>query len=286
MKLKHYKNPKTFLQKVQPFLEENEALNNLMLGLAFSLNKPKAEARFNPNEALMILIENQEREVVFAALQTPPFNLIVSGKPAYLTKAIDTLVDYLESQKMNFPGVIGEKQAAAHFAQKWSELHNLKREIFMDLGVFQLDKVEELSPAKGNIRPMKAEDEDLVTEWTMDFGEHTDSNHTPETARKAAQRKLKDGLLRIWEVDGMPVSMASAIRPLRNGIGVSLVFTPPEHRKKGYARTCVAQLSQEMLDKGYKFCTLFTDLSNPTSNKIYQEIGYYKVGEFTNIAFK
>ncbi len=285
MKLKHYKNPQTFLQKVQPFLEKNEALNNLMLGLAFSLNKPKAEARFDVNEVLMLLIEHPEGHVVLAALQTPPHNLIVSAKSDFLTTGIDTLASYLQDQKMSFPGVIGEKRAASHFAQKWSTINNLRREVFMDLGVFQLDKVVELPSAKGNIRPMKASDEDIVTKWVMGFGEHTDNNYTLETARKAAQRKLKEGLLRIWELDGKPVSMASAIRPTQNGMGISMVFTPPEHRRQGYARTCVAQLSQEMLDKGYKFCNLFTDLSNPTSNKIYQEIGYYKVGEFTNITF-
>ena len=285
MKLTQYTDPKTFLQKVLPFLEENEALNNLMLGLAFSLNKPKAEARYDADEALMVLVENQEDKVVLAALQTPPHNLIVSGKSEFLKNGIDILVNYLQDQKMNFPGVIGEKQAAAHFAEKWTELHSLNQEIFMDMGVFQLDKVAELPAAKGNIRPMKVTDEDLVVEWTMGFSEHTDQKYTLETARQLAQRKLREGYLRIWEVEGLPVSMASAIRPTENIMGVSLVFTPPEHRKKGYARTCVAQLSQEMLDSGYRSCTLFTDLSNPTSNKIYQEIGYYKVGEFTNIAF-
>ena len=34
-----------------------------------------------------------------------------------------------------------------------------------------------------------------------------------------------------------------------------------------------------MLDEGYKTTTLYTDLANPTSNKIYQEIGYEQIAE-------
>ena len=42
-------------------------------------------------------------------------------------------------------------------------------------------------------------------------------------------------------------------------------------------------MSAQMLARGYQFCMLFTDLANPTSNKIYQEIGYYKIEEFVEI---
>ena len=51
----------------------------------------------------------------------------------------------------------------------------------------------------------------------------------------------------------------------------------PEFRGRGYASNCVAALTQKMLDQGRKFCFLYTDLSNPTSNKIYQQIGYRPV---------
>ncbi len=61
---------------------------------------------------------------------------------------------------------------------------------------------------------------------------------------------------------------------------VNLVYTPPELRGKGYATNCVAALSQKLLDDGYKFCSLFTDLSNPTSNDIYSKIGYNPIADF------
>jgi predicted GNAT family acetyltransferase len=79
--------------------------------------------------------------------------------------------------------------------------------------------------------------------------------------------------------------MAAVSRPTPNGISVSLVYTPPEKRGNGYASACVAALSQRQLDAGKRFCTLFTDLSNSTSNALYQRVGYRPLAEFVEIRF-
>lgn len=61
---------------------------------------------------------------------------------------------------------------------------------------------------------------------------------------------------------------------------------PPEQRGLGYARACVAGLSQQLLDRGFKYCFLFTDLRNPTSNHIYQQIGYRQVSDVNTYYFR
>ena len=65
--------------------------------------------------------------------------------------------------------------------------------------------------------------------------------------------------------------------PTPNGIRIGAVFTPPDLRRRGYASACVAAVSQSVLDAGRKFCFLYADIANPTSNHIYQEIGYQPV---------
>ena len=95
---------------------------------------------------------------------------------------------------------------------------------------------------------------------------------------------LKDRALYFW-TDPDPVSMAATTRPTVNGISISYVYTPPELRRKGYASAIVASVSQLMLDKGRKFCTLYTDQSNPTSNSIYQKIGYKPVADVVEVIF-
>ncbi len=81
------------------------------------------------------------------------------------------------------------------------------------------------------------------------------------------------------------VSLTIATRPQIRSICVSGVYTPPRHRRKGYARALVAEVSKELLSRGYELTNLFTDLSNPTSNKIYQEIGYQPVCDYHQYEF-
>ena len=70
-----------------------------------------------------------------------------------------------------------------------------------------------------------------------------------------------------------------------NGIAIGGVYTPPESRGHGYASACVAALSQRQLDAGRAFCALYTDLANPTSNSIYQKIGYRPVRASAMVEF-
>jgi hypothetical protein len=68
--------------------------------------------------------------------------------------------------------------------------------------------------------------------------------------------------------------MAARTRPTSHGEAVGFVYTPPSERRKGYGAAVVARLSQRILDDGKEFCTLFANAANPTSNGIYQRIGY------------
>ena len=77
----------------------------------------------------------------------------------------------------------------------------------------------------------------------------------------------------IWE-DGGPVSMLQATGATPHGIRIGAVYTPPELRRRGYASALTAAASQAELDRGRRWCFLFTNLANPTSNRIYQAIGY------------
>jgi uncharacterized protein len=80
----------------------------------------------------------------------------------------------------------------------------------------------------------------------------------------------------LWD-DHEPVSMCGVGGETPHGVRIGPVYTPPRARRQGYASALVAEVSQVQLDRGRTFCFLFTDLANPTSNHIYQEIGYEPV---------
>jgi predicted GNAT family acetyltransferase len=93
------------------------------------------------------------------------------------------------------------------------------------------------------------------------------------------------GQLWLWDRGGETVSMAVSREPLHGVVRLSGVYTPPEKRKNGYAAACVHALSKQLGDAGYR-CILYTDLSNPTSNSIYRQLGYRAVAEALRYRFE
>ena len=85
--------------------------------------------------------------------------------------------------------------------------------------------------------------------------------------------------------DGEPVSFGGFGGLTPNGIRIGPIYTPPELRRRGYASALTAALTQMLLDRGRRFCFLFTDLANPTSNSIYQRIGFRPIGDYRVVAF-
>ncbi len=89
----------------------------------------------------------------------------------------------------------------------------------------------------------------------------------------------------VWEDDGSVVSLVGAGGETPHGIRIGPVYTPPERRSRGYASSLTAAASQDQLDRGRQFVFLFTDLANPTSNKIYRAIGYEPVCDVDQYRF-
>ncbi|MCB8981813.1 MAG: GNAT family N-acetyltransferase, partial [Ardenticatenaceae bacterium] len=180
----------------------------------------------------------------------------------------------------------GPANVADAWARMWQQANDRPPKPGMMQRVFELRQVQPLTLPPGKLRPAAADDFERVVAWIRGF--HVDANiqDDSESAEMLARGKMQNGDLFLWENEaGEPVTMASKARPTRHGITVSLVYTPAELRGRGYATACVATLSQRLLDDGYQFCTLFTDLSNPVSNHIYEKIGYTAVADFHEYYF-
>ena len=102
--------------------------------------------------------------------------------------------------------------------------------------------------------------------------------------KRWVEHTLQQRTAYIWQHE-VPVSIACGGGITPNGASINMVYTPPEYRKKGYSSACVAALSQTLLNQGYKYCFLFTDLANSTSNHIYQSIGYQPVNDWYDYSF-
>src|SRR5271168_5002041 len=277
--MKLFSDAGRFLEHVQPFLVRREAEHCLILGLLDGL---RAGQRWGAEPPLMAVAEDHG-EVAAVVLMTPPRNLILSRIADDST--IDAIADELRAKGVAIPGVNSCAEVARKFALKWSELSACIFRTQMAQRIYQLSRVTKQVRTAGNIRDPNQSDDVLMRKWRAAFSMDAEGMDRDAAERDAALPLPKSRHLVLWEIEGTPVSMAGFAGPTPNGIRVAWVYTPPENRGKGFAGACVAALSQKLLDDGRKFCFLYTDLANPTSNHIYQTIGYEPVIDATVYSF-
>jgi uncharacterized protein len=276
----------SFLAEAEPLLLADEARHNLILGIAGTIRDSPA---LYPERGLWLVRDGGE--TVGAALRTLPYNLILARPRT--PQAVAELADALVGEEL--PGVVGAEPEAVEFAELWSGRLGIRARTSMRQGVYALEQVEPPPAAPGAARVATSADRELALRWWVAFGEEVLHEGGPgrDRAEETLDHRLSSataGIL-LWEYDGEPVSLAGWGGPTPNGIRVGPVYTPPELRGRGYATALTADLSQRLLDGelfegGRRFCFLYTDLANPTSNAIYERIGYRRVAESAEIVFE
>jgi predicted GNAT family acetyltransferase len=276
--VERYPTPGAFLERAQPMLLRREAENNLILGVVGQLvQRPERQA-----EPPYLATVSQRGIVVAAVMRTPPFGVALTQMPP---EAIDSVARDIADAYKWIPGVLAPRNTAEAFAHAWSRHAASEAAIRMQQRIYQLHRVTFPTCApSGTLRQAREGDIDLLTLWILAFNGDTGavSHRQP---RNQATQWIENGAAFLWE-DSQPVSMAAWTGRTPNGVRISGVYTPKEQRRRGYASVCVAHLSQRMLDEGRAFCFLFTDLGNPTSNSIYQAIGYEPVCDVSFYEFR
>jgi uncharacterized protein len=284
MILKTFQSASEFLKETQPTLDENEAANNLMYGLALRMQRQPERIQIPPYYAVV----RRKRGLQAAALMTPPHNLVVlSTNNDYSIEAFDLVARSLRQQAWPVPGVLGARDAALAFARVWQQLSGQSYNRGMHERVYELRKVTPPPPTPGRMRAADFNDLEKLAAWFAEFWDEAlpEEHFIFEDALEAARLKIADDDLFVWE-DGQIVTMVGRARPTPNGICIGPVYTPKAFRRKGYASALTAAVSQMLLDEGKKFTALFTDLSNPVSNSIYMKIGYRPVCDFDQYWFE
>lgn len=254
------------------YLEKRESKNNLPLGLAHTLAGDPYYYGDDPPLLLSIL---ENGIPVGVAVRSPPYRIVLSIFETEIDAAVDRLVQHLQSGKARVPGVVGPEAEARCFSNQWmSTFPGASAIPKKRLRMFEARSVIDVSPAPGRLRLAVMDDHRLMAQWIAEFSrEAVGEKSDPGKAERNAEKYIAERNLYIWDHDG-PVSIARQSRAVKNGTNVTLVYTPPALRNRGYATSCVYELTKKLLAGRYRFCSLFTDLANPTSNHIYQKIGY------------
>ena len=268
------------LERAAPLILRDEARHNLALGI---LATTRAHPELYPE--IRGWVARSDGVTIGAALRTPPYNLVLV-QPV-VEQASAALAATIED---DLPGVVGGIPEVDAFASAWAARRGLELAARFEQGVYALEKVIPPRAADGAMRLAGPDYRPLLLEWVCAFTNEV-LHGSPEGDSLRQERSIDarlaggDAGFALWEVEGRAVALAGFGGPTPNGIRIGPVYTPPELRGHGYATSLTAEVTQLQLDRGRRFCFLYTDLANQTSNAIYTRIGYERVCNSREIAF-
>ena len=205
-----------------------------------------------------------------AVLRTPPHPLLVAGFPAGAAAG-------LLSQLATPPDAANMlDRDADEFSAAWARVTSGRTAVHHQMALFRLADLRPPSPAPAGTARAPAEgDVDLLAAWTGAFGAETGA--TVGDPARAVGEWLSYGGMLLWDDNG-PAAMAVLSRTVAGVCRVGTVYTPPSRRQRGYGGAITNAISQQALDAGAAGVVLYTDLANPTSNALYERLGYRRTG--------
>ncbi|HEX8025363.1 MAG TPA: GNAT family N-acetyltransferase [Candidatus Limnocylindrales bacterium] len=278
--LQRFASVEAFLGVASPFLADREAEHNLIFGVCHNLlTNPEAFA----GPPYLAVVTNADNDVVACAMQTPPWQLILSEIDD--SRAIELLV---EDRLADPPdGVLGPTNLVASYAHLMADRTGLAARLAIGERIFQLTALVPPRRANGAMRPARPTDRGLLLDWLTDFTDEALAGETHHDLEGVATRFAngEGRRMQLWLDNGIPVSMCGVGSPTPHGVRIGPVFTPADMRGRGYASNLVARACEVELDAGRRYCFLFTDRSNPTANHIYQSIGFEPVTDVDRWVF-
>jgi len=218
-------------------------------------------------------------EVTGAALRTPPWPLVCTALSA--ADAGELMQLWLVEDR-ELSGVSAALATSRALAAAWSRLTGGTTSSVSSWALHSLDPEglrDPHRPARGYLRVPTAEDRAGVVAWDQAAIKEMGVDASPEHAARMAHRRIDDGRELVWD-DGGPVALVGHTPMIAGVPRIGPVYTPPDRRGRGYASSAVAALSRQLFETGARQIVLFTDLANPTSNRIYADVGYRRIADW------
>jgi FR47-like protein len=206
--------------------------------------------------------------VAGAFLRTPPYPAVLTGMP---DEAVVPLLDAAGLDAVNAGSAV-----AAAVAAEWRRRTGAEAEVHRRIRLYRLGELAPPDPPPGRPRATTPADRDLLLSWYGAFVRELDEPSGDLV--ESVDDRLGYGGLTLWEVDGVPVSMAGRTRASAGMVRIGPVYTPVELRKRGYAGAVTAAVSRAAQGLAGDVL-LFTDLANAGTNSLYQRLGYRHVDD-------
>lgn len=176
---------------------------------------------------------------------------------------------------LDYPAVWGPDETATWFTARATKL-GLRFDEPMAQRIHALRDKPVYPGAGGEPRLAGANDLDLVVDWVALFVREA-IPHETGPVREHIEKSVAEGRYLLWTAQAAPVSMAAIARRSGTGAAISMVYTPPRFRGRGYAGSVTAALVERVFAQGKTMACLFTDQRNPYSNRCYAKIGFRPV---------
>jgi GNAT superfamily N-acetyltransferase len=278
MRFERSLDPDAFVDRVWPFVAERlerNVIGTLLLNVQ--------AGRYD--EYLLAYGLNDAGTVAWVGMRVAPWYLLTSDLPS---ADADELVEWWLRFDPSLHGVDGPPETAGAVADAWGARTGGTTSLRISEAMHVLSQVVDPphGMAAGELRVASQGERELLIDWIVAFQEEAGMpGQGRAQVAKSVDVQLARGKPLVW-YDGGPVSLVGVNQPVAGVVRLGPVYTPPEHRRRGYAGSAVAAASRRALASGADRCMLFTDLANPTSNKIYAEVGYRRGGAWEQHAFE
>ena len=236
-------------------------------------------------EIATLLTVHDGGALVGAVLRTAGRPALVSAVRPEHAEPVDRALGDLDPE---LPGVTGLASSAEPLAAAHAARTGVRLRVDMRMRVFALGSPTPVCGVPGAARRATSADVDLLAGWLQEF-------------RREAIRRLADPLpvadrirrglaagdaLLIWEVDDRPVALAMTRPPIAGMSRIGPVYTPLEHRRHGFGAAVTAAAVDWALAAGASRVVLFVDQANPTSNRLYQRLGFRPAHDSVELSFR
>ncbi|XVS65449.1 GNAT family N-acetyltransferase [Actinosynnema sp. CA-299493] len=238
------------------------------------------------DEPPLLVSVTEDGVLVAAALRTPPWPLTLSGvAPEWAEVVADALAGEVE-----LPGVNGPRDSVEAFVVAWAARTGCNAREHMALRLYALGDLAAPADVPGTARLATMDDLNLLTDWRAEFGIEATGQDREQHSLDRIRLMVRVGLEAghghlIWYVGDIPVAWAAANAPASGMSRIGPVYTPAEHRRHGYGAAVTAACAAWARENGAEHVVLYTDLANPTSNSIYQRIGFRPVVDSAEFVF-
>ncbi|PVD02819.1 GNAT family N-acetyltransferase [Streptomyces sp. CS014] len=257
-----------FLASAGPSLAARPVEHTVALTVTERLRRSGAH-HYGDDDPVLGWWRGADGAVAGALVRTPPHAALLNAVPP---EAVGPLVEALGAGP-GLDGVDADRDIAALLAAR---LPGYRTE--QEQRLYRLGTLLPPSPApEGRARAATRADRALLVAWVEGFADAT--GQSKSSAEWLVDEGTERGSLTLWESGGTPVALAGRSRMLAGTVRVTLVYTPPEFRGRGYGAAVTAEASRAARAQGAAEVLLFADLANPTSNGVYLRIGYEPVAD-------